>query len=290
MDNSGALFQELEPGRIMRNALIALFLGIAGAGSALAQTCAFDLPSFWLDAPACVDLPLLGFSSAPDDAVRGVQESRLFRMPMRQMDDGTDAGDADDNSRFQFSMGADNPNFDMRRPGDYGGVGYQRYATQVLLASDSTTSFQVNVEALTPAGPECDGLNHGPSIVFPSLYGSHNLGDGSTLSGFVGKPVRATLDSLDNLDSNIRYGFALQQPLLDSMPSVKQQVFFSIEALGNYHMGGDLGSAPPGGWEIIPGIHWYSSDRCWLSGGVLVPVGGSRTDTGIWQINCSWRF
>src|SRR5271156_6410277 len=122
----------------MRTALIALFVGLSGAASALAQTCAFDLPSFRLDAPACADLPLLGFSSAPDDAARGLQELRLFRMPTRPMDDGTDAGDADDSSRFQFYMGADNPYLDMRRPGDFGGVGYQRYATQVLLASDST--------------------------------------------------------------------------------------------------------------------------------------------------------
>jgi hypothetical protein len=273
-----------------------MFLGLSGYGTALGQTLVFDLPSFELDgpAPACADLPLLSFAAAPaDDTGRGLRETRLFRMPGNRMDDGSDPDDgADDSSRFQFFMGADNPNFDMRRPGDFGGVGYQRYATQLLVAGGNTTTVQVNVAAVTPSGLENDGLAHGPSVVFPSLYGMHDLGEGSTLIGFIGKPARATLDSLDNLDTNIRYGFALQQPLFDGGPSLKQQVYFSVQALGNYHMTNDLGTATtlPVGWEIIPGIHLYSSERCWLSGGVLVPVGGTRQDSGIWQINCSWRF
>jgi hypothetical protein len=289
----------------MRSALLTVFLGLLGTGSALGQTFAFEPSSLWEEetaAPAYSQLALLSFADAPDySGLRGAREPRLFRMPSRWLDDNTDldpgasapaAPDdpSDDDGRFQVVVGAHNPLLDFRRSGDYGGLGYQRFATQMILAGDDTTTIHLNVEAVTPAGPECFGLTRGPTVVFPSLCGYHDLGDGSTLIGFVGKPARATVESFEGLNSNIRYGVAFQQPLLDPLPSARQQVYFVLEALGRYRIASDLGALPPGGWEIIPGIHWSASERCWVSSGWLVPVGGSRADSGVWQITCSWRF
>jgi hypothetical protein len=271
----------------MRSTHLTLFLGLLAAGPALGQGFDFDPRRLWQEgpAPAYTDLPPLTGGDALDGAVLpGAREPRLFRMP-GPGGSGVSAGESPD-----VVMGADNPYFDIRRTGDFGGLGYQRFATQMMLAGDGATSFHLNLEAVTPAGLEYDGLAHGPSIVFPSLYSYHDLGDGSALIGFVGKPARASVESLESLDSNIHYGFAFQQPLLDPVPSFKQQVYVSVEALGSYRTADDLGAAPPGGWELIPGIHWNSSDRCWLSGGVLVPIGGARPDTGVWRITCSWQF
>lgn len=287
----------------MRTTLLAVFLGLLSAGPALGQTFDFDPERLWRERPEPVytDLALLTFADAPDyAALRGAREPRLFRMPTRWLDDNTDlepsgglaaASDLpDDDGRFQLVIGAHNPHLDMRRSGDIGGLGYQRFATQILLAGAGATTLHLHLQAVTPAGPECDGLAHGPSVIFPSLCGYHDLGDGSALIGFIGKPARASFESLECLNSNIRYGLAFQQPLLDPMPGLKQQVYFFVEALGHHRLANDLGTAPPGGWEIIPGIHWHSGDRCWLSGGLLVPFGGTRPETGIWQITCSWRF
>jgi len=289
----------------MRSTLLTVFfLGLWGTGSALGQSFAFDPSSLWEETPAPVygELPLLGFTDAPDaSGQRAAREPRLFRMPSRWLDDNSDlapgggtpapADDSpDDDGRLQVVVGADNPNLDIRRPGDLGGLGYQRYATQMMIAGDETTTFHLNLQALTPAGPENNGLTRGPTIVFPSLSGYHDLGDGSALIGFVGKPARASVESLEGLDSNIRYGFAFQQPLFDPLPGPKQQIYFVVQALGSYRVANDWGQAPPGGWEIIPGIHWSASERCWLSSGWLVPVGGSRADSGVWQLTCSWRF
>jgi hypothetical protein len=225
-------------------------------------------------------------------------------MPVESLDDSSDVmlsgpllgggpgdlPDDPDDVRFQVVIGPDNPSLDFRRHGDFGGVGYQRYATQVLLADDGQTRFHFNVNAVTPSGEEFEGLTQGKSVVYPTLSCSHDLGDGSGFVGFVGKPARASVESFESLNQNLRYGLAYQQSLLQSDLSSNQQVFLFVEALGRYRIASDLGVPPPGGWDLVPGFHWQSSERCWLSGGYLVPLGGQRAEGGAWQLTCSWRF
>ena len=50
------------------------------------------------------------------------------------------------------TMGNDNPFFDLRRPGDPGGVGYYKVHGQVQLLDSPNTGCTVALQAVTPAG------------------------------------------------------------------------------------------------------------------------------------------
>ena len=42
--------------------------------------------------------------------------------------------------------------------------------------------------------------------------------------------------------------------------------------------------------NVVPGLHYRAGEKCWLSGGYLMPVGQSGADPRRWQITCSWQF
>lgn len=216
---------------------------------------------------------------------------RLLGMPPRAFEEPDNNSPPGEAERFSTFFGEDNPHFDFRRPGDAGGLGYQRLNTNILLADNGPLTWQFNLQALMPAGLDHDGLAQGASRLAPTLSCGHELGDGSGLVGFVGKSGRATTRTLDSFNRNIHYGLALQQPLPAAVVAPQQHVFVFVEALGRYRSVDEGGATtPPPAWELLPGIHWQSSERCWLSGGLLVPFGAPRPDSGLWQFTCSWQF
>ncbi|MBY0523159.1 MAG: hypothetical protein K2R98_07155 [Gemmataceae bacterium] len=244
-----------------------------------------------INEPPVLPRGLVSWSPTPDDT-RPQRGPRLFRMPSRFVDSTLlqDDDDEPDDGRVQLAMGADNPYFDFRRPGDAGGVGYHKISTQMLLSDDGAACWKLNFQAVTPAGLESDGLAQGRSMIFPALTYTRDLGEGTGLTGFVGKSARAQLQqALEHLDQNVRYGVAVHRPLPLTGLDPGEQMYFFVEAIGNRRNGGE-GHAPAGAWELVPGIHWQTNERCWLSGGVMVPFGAPRPETGIWQLTCSWQF
>jgi hypothetical protein len=198
--------------------------------------------------------------------------------------------EGDSLSRMQVVAGNDNPYLDFRRPGDPGGVGYLRLHSQVQFVDTGRTGCTLGLRAATPAGLEYDGLQDGPTVVAPNLGWYYDLGEGAGLHGFVGKSVRAGGGWTDNLGRNVEYGVAVHRPvpLLDSGDS--HSLFMFVQALGRNRPDFSFDSRKSAQWEVLPGIHWRMSDTWWLSGGVIVPVGTSRSDLGLWQITCSWQF
>ena len=230
---------------------------------------------------------------------------QLFRMPVGFLTNpvGLDSDDDDPpaglesatapsfpgEDRLQLILGQDNPFFDFRYPGDPGGVGYYRLHTQYQLLDSSTSGLCLGLRAVTPAGLESDGLARGHTILTPALAWYQDLGIGS-LHGYVGKNLRATNGWTDSLERSIHYGLALQEPIPGLSSGSIGSVHFFVETLGRQKSSPDLAGRPPFNWEVLPGLHWQVGENWWMSGGLLLPMGGARLETNLWQITCSWRF
>jgi hypothetical protein len=240
---------------------------------------------------------------------------RLFRMvpgflsdPVGLEDDPTVAPDgtplkADDGPNWlQLAIGNDNPYFDVRRPGDPGGIGYTRVLTQFQVLDLPSTSCTIGFQAYTPTGAQQGGIEDGPTVFSPAFALFHSLDDGTAFQGFVAKNLHvsspATLsDTLVHpaqFGRSVEYGMAVQRPIL---PDVNN-VYFFLEALGRYRY--DLGqavaaptasSSSAATWDVLPGMHMKLADGWWLSGGVVLPVNGTRPiDAHLWQFTCSFQF
>jgi len=195
--------------------------------------------------------------------------------------------------RIDAGFAADNPFFDLRQPGDVGGLGYQRLYTEFLLLDSDSGGLTLNCHAATPAGLEFDGIEAGPTRFNPALTWFQDLGSGVALQTFVGKTMRAQMRGIDAQAKNLQYGVVVQHPLpgMETDVAAGHRVFLFLETLGRYRQ--DDGAAvglPPARWDVLPGLHWQTGPNWWLSTGVLVPVGPARPDTGLWQFTCSWRF
>jgi hypothetical protein len=192
---------------------------------------------------------------------------------------------------IQVAIGSDNPYFDFRQRGDPGGLGFYRVCTQVQLFDNGSTGCALGLEAVTPAGQEFAGVENGSTVVKPKLGVFHALDDGTAVQGFVGKNVRVK-DNGDSrpLEHNLEYGMAVQRPVANDGPDSLRNLYFYVGALGQYNMDRDT-SRPPSVWEVLPGLHWKVADNWWMSGGVILPVGPTRTDSaGHWQFTCSLQF
>ncbi len=194
-----------------------------------------------------------------------------------------------DRNALQVAMGADNPFLDFRRRGSPGGVGYYRLHTQVALFDTGITGCTLSCNAVRPAGVESNGLNDGPSFVSPALTVFHDFGDGTALHGFVGKDLRANSAWRDGVtDNNFHYGVALQQPVPVVTTDPGKGLFVFVEALGRY---GERDGTMNYSWELVPGLHYRMSDSWWLSGGLLVPLGPTRSgNAGQWHVGCQWQY
>ena len=147
---------------------------------------------------------------------------------------GTPTTSSDDNLDWlNVTMGNDNPYFDVRRPGDIGGVGYYKIATQVQLFDNKTTGLALNVQAVTPAGRDVDGgIQDGQKVVYPALSVFHTLDDGTAIQGFVGKNVTLTgSSSSGSLQQGLQAGLAVQRPLWLEQAERSEGCYFFVERL-----------------------------------------------------------
>jgi hypothetical protein len=224
----------------------------------------------------------------------------LFRMPVGLSTDvlSVDDGDSDnlavpalmEDRRWQFALGSDNQYFDFRRPGDWGGIGFYRLESQYLLLDNSASCLGLGFHAVTPAGLDAGGIEHGPTVICPHLAWFYQLGGGTGFQGFVSKSVHANSEWRDGPGRSIRYGLALQRPFpgLESDPNPRAQLF--LEALGRNRFDGTPDQSSSSNFEFVPGVHWRATDTSWVSSGVLMPLDGFSPARLLWQVTCSWRY
>jgi hypothetical protein len=228
-----------------------------------------------------------GFLSDPiglqEDDTPGIPGVPSTASPaLAQPDDGPDW--------LQIGMGNDNPYLDMRRPGDPGGVGYYRVNTQVRLVDSATTACSVGFQTVTPAGIQFAGAPDGATVVSPAFSVFHAVSESTAIQGFVAKNVPiSNSDNAMPLQRNLQYGMAVQRPIAVAGPEGLRNLFLSVGAMGQVHPQGESFKVAPN-LDVLPGLHWHLSENWWLSGGVLVPVGPTRTAPGQWQFTCSLRF
>jgi hypothetical protein len=208
-------------------------------------------------------------------------------------DDPTNATDPDATSGpdwLELSLGNDNPYFDFRRPGDPGGVGYYKVHGQVQLYDSTSTGCAFNLQAMTPAGRDMDGLPDGPTYVIPALAIYHELGYNTAIQGYVGKQVQCNSGWTNSLNRGIHYGMAVQQPLVDANPLGLGNIYWYVGALGRYHFDANATVNRAAVWDFMPGVHWQLADNWWLACGLLVPMGQAQPDARLWQFTCSFHF
>jgi hypothetical protein len=231
----------------------------------------------------------------------------LFRMPtglssevlsLDDLDDSTLYGPDNqpagasifDDRRWQVALGSDNPYFDFRRPGDWGGIGFYRLQSQYLFVDSRAACLGLGFQAVTPAGIDAGGLQRGPTVLCPHLACFYDLGGGTALQGFVAKSVYAHSDWSDSPGRSIRYGLALERPFpgLESDPNPRAHIF--LEALGRNRFDGDLSQRSSTDFDLVPGVHWRLREGRWISSGVLLPLDGLSPARLLWQVTCSWRY
>ena len=199
----------------------------AVSSSALAQSDEAGLPSFCSDPTLRRQFRLAisgGLSDGSDDGTGRTNRIRLFHMPTGflsdpvglDLDDDTTPGDGDDPAsgpdRWGLALGADNPYFDFRLPGDPGGVGFYKANTQYQLYDSDSAHFSFNLEAATPAGLDNQGVSGGPTIITPALAYFYEMESGSAVQAFVGKNFGARRGWSDSLERSFNCGLAVQRP------------------------------------------------------------------------------
>jgi hypothetical protein len=223
---------------------------------------------------------------------------RLFRIQPGFLSDppGLDQDDMhlpdpDGPDFLTLAIGNDNPFFDFRQPGDPGGVGFARFNTQLQLFDTSKTSCSLGLQAVTPAGPQFDGLpdRMGPTVLTPALSLFHALDEGTAIQAYVGKNMPIENSATQLVRRDLQYGLAVQRPLSMDENDFLRNVYVSVGALGLYRINGDARSGAL--WEMLPGLHYKVADNWWISTGVSLPFNATGQPGGQhWQVTCSLRF
>jgi hypothetical protein len=191
---------------------------------------------------------------------------------------------------LQLTMGNDNPFFDVRRPGDPGGIGYYRVHSQVQLFDSQTTSCTINLQAVRPAGRDQNGVDSGPTILTPAigLY-QEVLDDGTALHCFVGKHMPFASRG-GPLQRGMQCGLGLQRPLWPGGPAGSDSIYLTLGALGRIRFD-DANAGPTPAWDMMPGLHWQLTPNSWVAGSLILPVNSiGRADGTGWQFTLSWQF
>jgi hypothetical protein len=185
----------------------------------------------------------------------------------------------DDSGPVQIAYGNYVPFLDMPKRGDPGGFGYYKIHSQVQIIDGGSTNVCLAVQALTPIGLQCGGVN-GPSYVSPTLACFQDLGQGSALHAFVGQELAANARWRDQMRSSLRCGIAVQQPLMMMADSGEEGFYVFVQAIGQYRQDtyrNDLRSTT---WDVIPGVQYRLNNACWMS------MGLSRYQF----MSCVWRY
>ncbi len=273
------------------------------AGAVRAQAPAWHLDNTYQPPRVQIDLTQLSTRDLPVAEANPTPRStkvKLFGMPTGFLsnplgltdDDASSAADSifspssssDDFSFLQVKVGNHNPYFDLRRPGDPGGVGYYRLYSQIQVVDLGGTTVSVGFNAYTPAGYDSGGLLNGPSYISPNVAWYHDLVDGVALHGYLGQNINAQAGWSSHLHSNIHGGMALQCALPGTEPTAPQGCYLFMQALGRYRY--DSGAASPGAngplmiWDFVPGVHFRWSNNCWMS------LGASRYHF----LSCAWQY
>jgi hypothetical protein len=251
------------------------------------------------------DLVFSGGPTLPSSTQPLPERIRLFRIqpgflsdpPGLDQDDKSslDVKDSDDPDFLTFTIGNDNPFFDYRLHGDPGGVGFTRVNTQVQLFDTARTACSLGLQAVTPGGAQFDGLpdRMGPTVLTPALSVYHALDNAIALQAYIGKHMPIQNSSTQAINRDFQYGMALQRPITTREDDLFRRVYVSVGALGQYQYKADAPTPAraPVLWEVLPGLHYKVADNWWISTGIGLPVGPSRTDPGQhWQLTCSWQF
>jgi hypothetical protein len=224
-----------------------------------------------------------GFLADPVGVIDSNLPTQAATTPSSPFDGGLGYATVTDDSGpnwIQLTLGDDIPFFDMRRPGDPGGVGYYKLYSQLQLVDVGTTSVCLNLQAVTPAGLQSGGVQDGPTVLTPGLGLFQELGAGTALHGFVGQHIWTGARPADPSGRALQYGMGFQCPLL--APSCSDQgVFLFVRAVGRYYYDGDTRSnGRTMDWDLVPGIHWRVNDKCWMS------LGASHNGMFTW----AWQF
>jgi hypothetical protein len=175
------------------------------------------------------------------------------------------------------SMGAYNPYFDLRRPGDPGGVGYNQLHSQLQVVELPSTSVCLGVRAWTPAGLDVGGVQDGPTTVAPGLGVFHDLGYGAGLHGYVDQNFQGVCKT----HGPLQYGMGVQCPLTPWAEPSDGSLYFFVEAVGNYdYVGASYRQGRPQNWDVVPGLHWRVNDTFSMS------FGATRSSMVTWM----WQF
>jgi len=255
------------------------------------------------------DMPSLAASAS----VPGRQRIRLFRFAPGFLSDPVGLQDQDDSPPgttpstpavtdisdggpdwVQLALGADNPYFDFRLPGDPGGIGFNRLVTQVQLINTTKTSCTLDLQAVTPAGIQWFGVQDGPTVVVPSLGIFQAINEDTALQGFIGKnmPLQGSLPAMP-VRRSVRCGMALQRSVLPDGPEALRNLYFFMGALGELQRPevGVPGSAATMNWQVMPGLHWKLTESWWMSGGLMLPARATLPEGPLpWQVTCSLQF
>jgi hypothetical protein len=277
-----------------------LFLGgvLAGdAGRAHAQTPATFSPDALTQQPR---LDFRWYSFDGKDGVTPSTASRTTRLQMSGMqagfitnplgidqDDDLPPGASDSLNRpldtdpdfVQFAVGTYNPYFDLRLPGDPGGLGYYKVHSQLQIIDGRATSVCLNLQAYTPAGQQVGGLASGPTYFIPAVAGFQDLGYGAALQGYFGQNIQANAHWSD-LTPNFLYGMALQYAVPGVNAKGEQGLFLYFEAVGRYRTDPTQASGHTAMWEFVPGVQMRLNSNCWMS------LGASRYNF----LTAQWRY
>lgn len=194
---------------------------------------------------------------------------------------------------LNFTMGNDNPFTDFRRAAGTGGVGFYRVVGQVQLLDSGSTGFSLNLNAVTPAGREMDGVETGATVFTPALAIYHEVTTGVALHGFVGTNMTMNGPTTPTQPRQIEYGVAFQHPLLTASEA-EGGLYLYVGALGRVADPRYLAPTRLAAFEVLPGLHWQLDRRTWLSGAVVVPLqrgyAAARSEQALWQLTAQFQF
>ena len=178
---------------------------------------------------------------------------------------------------LMVSVGSYNPYFDLRRPGDPGGVGYYHLQSQLQVVELPSTSVCLGVRAWMPAGLDVGGVGDGPTTVAPGLGVFQDLGNGTGLHGYVDQNFQGACRT----HGPLQYGMGVQCPLTPWADPADSNLYFFVEAMGNYdYVGTNYRQGRPQNWDVVPGLHWRVNDTFSMS------IGATRSSLVTWM----WQF